>query len=379
MSSGIETNKIVGAILTALLVTVGIGHFGAALFDSGGHGEAELAYPVAAGPVEAEPEGPEIIPTVLPLLADASAADGEALFGACKGCHTAAEGGPNTVGPNLWGVVGRPIGSHEGYSYSDAMASFGGDWTYDQLNEFLYNPRADIDGTKMTFAGIPQLESRANMIAYLRTLSNDPLPLPTQEEIDSAVAAQQADAGGDEAAEPGDEATDEDVATDEADAPEATDSEATVDESEAVTDEADAPEATETEAAPDEGDAADEAVAPTDEAEPEATEPESATDETATEEADAPDAPEANVDEAADESEATDDVAAPVDEVEPEVTEPETTEPETTEPEATSDDAAGSEDAASEDDGAADAGTDDSATPEPAADETAEEPADSDG
>ena len=325
MSSGIETNKIVGAILTALLVTVGIGHFGAALFDSGGHGEAELAYPVAAGPAEAEPEGPEIIPTVLPLLADASPADGEALFGACKGCHNAAEGGPNTVGPNLWDVVGRPIGAHEGYSYSDAMASFGGDWTYDQLNEFLYSPRDDIEGTKMGFAGIPELESRANMIAYLRTLSNDPLPLPTQEEIDSAAAAQQADAGGDEAAEPGDEAAGEGDATDDAAAP-ADEAEPEATEPEATSDEADAPEATEEGEAAVEGEAADESAAPAEEAEPEATEPEATADE----------------------------AAAPAEEAEPEAAEPEATEPE--------------------------APTDDAVAPEePAEDETAEEPAASDG
>lgn len=206
MSSGIETNKIVGAILTALLVTVGIGHFGAALFDAGGHGEAELAYPVAAGTSETEPEEPEVIPTVLPLMADASAADGEALFGACRGCHSANEGGPNSVGPNLWNIVGRPIGGHEGYSYSDAMASMGGEWTYESLNEFLYRPRDFVEGTKMTYAGLPQLEARANLIAYLRSLSSDPAPLPTQEEIDSAVAAQQADAGGGEGTEEGGEA-----------------------------------------------------------------------------------------------------------------------------------------------------------------------------
>lgn len=188
MSSGIETNKIVGAILTALLVTVAIGHFGSALFGSGGHGEAVLAYPVSSeGAVEVAPE-PVVIPTVLPLLADASAADGEALFAACKACHTNTDGGANGVGPALWGVVGRDVASHEGYSYSDALSGIEGNWTYEQLNHFLLKPSAFAPGTKMGFAGLPNVNDRADVIAYLRTLDASPVALPTQDEIDAALA-----------------------------------------------------------------------------------------------------------------------------------------------------------------------------------------------
>lgn len=213
MSSGLETNKIVGAILTALLVTVGISHFGAALFGSGEHGEQVLAYPVAGGEavVPVEPEPAVVVPTVLPLLADASAADGEALFAACRACHTINEGGNNGVGPNLWGVVGADIAAHPDFNYTDALLALEGDWTYDALNRFIHKPGDYAPGTRMTYPGMPSLEDRANLIAYLTTLSSDPLPLPTQDEIDAAVAEQDAAMGGGDTGD-GDAALDEGAA-----------------------------------------------------------------------------------------------------------------------------------------------------------------------
>lgn len=242
MSSGLETNKIVGAILTALLVTVGIGHFGAALFGSGGHGEQVLAYPVAAGeagPVEA-PE-PEVIPTVLPLLADASADDGAALFASrCTSCHSAEEGGANKTGPNLWDIVGKDIASHPDFSYSDALQALEGDWTYEKINVFVHGPREFAPGTRMNFQ-LAGLEDRANVIAYLRTLSSDPAPLPTQEEIDAAVAEQEAAMGGGEEEGEGEEASGEGASDDAAatDEGEGTADEGAADEGEAAEDPAD--------------------------------------------------------------------------------------------------------------------------------------------
>ena len=101
------------------------------------------------------------------------------MFGKCKACHNAEKGGANQVGPNLWGVVGRPIAQHEGFSYSQALSSHaGGTWTYDELNSYLTSPKAWAPGTKMTFAGLSKPEERANVIAYLRSKSNSPPPLP---------------------------------------------------------------------------------------------------------------------------------------------------------------------------------------------------------
>ena len=85
---------------------------------------------------------------------------------------------PNKIGPNLWGVVGRPRASEPGYDYSAAMKAKSGSWTFDELNKFLAGPRNYIPGTKMTFAGLSSENQRADIIAYLHTLSDNPLPLP---------------------------------------------------------------------------------------------------------------------------------------------------------------------------------------------------------
>ncbi|MBK8176472.1 MAG: cytochrome c family protein [Rhodospirillales bacterium] len=113
------------------------------------------------------------------LLASADPAAGEKVFGKCKACHNAENGGPNQVGPNLWGVVGRPIAHHEGFNYSAALSAKNGEtWTYEELNTFITSPKAFVPGTKMTFPGLPKPEDRANVIAFLRTKADSPVPLP---------------------------------------------------------------------------------------------------------------------------------------------------------------------------------------------------------
>ena len=111
------------------------------------------------------------------MIAVASAEAGETVARKCKSCHTFEAGGANRVGPNLWDTVDRDIASIEGYRYSDAMESQEGAWTYDRLWSYLMDPRADIPGTKMGFRGVGDEEDLAALIAYLRTLSNDPAPL----------------------------------------------------------------------------------------------------------------------------------------------------------------------------------------------------------
>ena len=96
----------------------------------------------------------------------------------CVACHTFAEGGKAGLGPNLYGVVGAPRGHMEGYAYSPALKAKTGNWTFAELNEWLTKPAAFAPGTKMTFAGIKDAAQRADVIAYLRTLSASPLPLP---------------------------------------------------------------------------------------------------------------------------------------------------------------------------------------------------------
>lgn len=132
---------------------------------------------VVAGAVAPEPAKIEIDP-VGPLLASASVDEGKKVFRKCSVCHAPDKGGRHKVGPKMWDVVGASKGVHDDYPYSKAMAEFPGEWGYEELNKFLYKPRTYIPGTKMVYAGLRKAEDRANLIAYLRTLSDNPKPLP---------------------------------------------------------------------------------------------------------------------------------------------------------------------------------------------------------
>ena len=104
------------------------------------------------------------------VLGEGDAAKGAKVFGKCKACHKV--DGKNATGPHLDGVVGRPIGSIDGFAYSDAFKTHGDNWTLEHLDNYLTNPKEYIPGNKMSFAGLPKPEDRANVIAYLQSLSN---------------------------------------------------------------------------------------------------------------------------------------------------------------------------------------------------------------
>ena len=142
--------------------------------EGGGGAEAAAMTPIAA------------------LLAKADAKAGEAVFKKCQSCHTDTKDGPNKTGPNLYNLVNRPIATHEGFAYSAAMKDFskGGSvvWDFDHLNHFLLAPKKFIPGTAMGFAGVKKDDERANLILYLHTMADSPVPLPAADAPDSLAA-----------------------------------------------------------------------------------------------------------------------------------------------------------------------------------------------
>ena len=137
----------------------------------------EIAVKEAAGG-EKQAEAKKAVP-IETLLQTASAEKGKSAAKKCGACHTFEKGGPNRVGPNLYGVVNEPRGEGRGFNFSAAMKAKGGTWTFDELNKFLENPKGYIPGTAMGFAGIKKDSERADVIAYLNSLSEHPAPLPT--------------------------------------------------------------------------------------------------------------------------------------------------------------------------------------------------------
>jgi len=126
-------------------------------------------------------------------LASADPTKGEQVFKKCAACHNADKGGANQLGPNLWGVVGAPIGEGRGFAWSDVLAKHGGTWDWDSLSKWLTSPKAFAPGTKMTFAGLSKPEDRADVIAFLNQHSDSPKPMPA---APAAAAAANPAAGG---------------------------------------------------------------------------------------------------------------------------------------------------------------------------------------
>jgi len=198
-----ELNKIAGAILASLLAIV----LPKTLIElrqesaSHSHGAAHVGYTLpsdepkkatavglaalgtattAAAPTAAAaaPAAGKLYDAVKPLLAAASADAGAATFKGCTACHSANKGGANKVGPALWGVVNRKKGAVDGFAYSATLKDMGGEWSYENLTAFINNPKAYAAGTKMVYAGITDPAKMADLMAYLGTLADSPVPLP---------------------------------------------------------------------------------------------------------------------------------------------------------------------------------------------------------
>ena len=114
---------------------------------------------------------------IMAMFASVSAAEGAKVFKKCAACHSINEGGSNKIGPALWGVLGRSVGSVPDYKYSKAMAAYGKNWSFEEMNGFLLKPKEWIKGTKMSFAGLKKAEDRAAVILYMNENTNSPLQL----------------------------------------------------------------------------------------------------------------------------------------------------------------------------------------------------------
>jgi cytochrome c len=175
-----ELNKILGAILATCLFLLVTSFTASAIFapvmpekpgfeiavKEEAHGGGKEAAAAPSEPIEK-------------LLQTASVEKGAAAAKKCVACHTFAKGEKNGVGPNLYGIIGDKKGEGRGFNFSAAMKAKGGEWTFDDLNQFIANPKGYIPGTAMGFAGIPKDTERADVIDYLRTLADNPVPLPT--------------------------------------------------------------------------------------------------------------------------------------------------------------------------------------------------------
>jgi cytochrome c len=185
-----ELNKILGALLGTCLVLLAVHIASGAIFSPpvpakpGYVVEVKQEQPAGPGAPAAPAEEP-----IGNLLASASVQQGAEVAKECELCHNLGKGQGAKIGPDLYGVVGRPVASEAGFNYSAPLKAKGGTWTFDALNTWLTNPRADVPGTMMTFAGISNEHQRAEVIAYLNSNSDKPLPLPKAAESKPAAPA----------------------------------------------------------------------------------------------------------------------------------------------------------------------------------------------
>jgi cytochrome c len=188
-----EINKILGALLGTCLILLAVHIASGAIFTPAT--PAKPGYEIAVKEEQpAQPSGGTAAPAGQPieaLLPTASIPAGTSDAKVCEVCHNFGKGQGTKIGPDLYGVVGRPVASVAGFNYSAALKAKGGTWTFDALNTWIENPRADVPGTAMTFAGLPSEKQRADVIDYLNSNSDNPLPLPAA----PAAAQNQAPSG----------------------------------------------------------------------------------------------------------------------------------------------------------------------------------------
>lgn len=187
-----EWNKIIGAVLGTLLFVVAVKIFSEAIFEvpmPAKPGYIVQGVPAASTAASSAQPAEEPLPDFGTVLAKADATKGQQISGRCQQCHDLSKGGPDKIGPNLWGIVGRARASRASFSYSSAMSSSHEPWTFEALFRYLKSPQAVVPGTKMTFAGLPSAQDRIDLIAWLRTQSDSPVPIPPPKPAQPAAGA----------------------------------------------------------------------------------------------------------------------------------------------------------------------------------------------
>lgn len=175
----LELNKIAGALLATCLGVLAVNIAAGAIFAPGKLDRPAYIIAVPERRVGPGDTSKSVLTETLPvLLAKSDPKRGETVAKQCSACHTFDKGAANKVGPNLFGIVGRPKGAASGFNYSAALKAKGGEWTFDDLDRFIANPKAVLPGTTMAYAGLTRAGQRADLINYLRTLSETPVPLP---------------------------------------------------------------------------------------------------------------------------------------------------------------------------------------------------------
>ncbi len=198
-------NTIAGWVLFSGIIALGLSIVSGMYFEGDTpHRPHEMGYPIAGVVEEGAEEGPDLGT----LLAAADPAKGQTVFAKCASCHSIEQGGANGIGPNLFGIIGKPVGKHAaGFAYSSDLVGLGGTWTYELMDQWLKSPKGLVPGTKMSFAGLGNPEDRANVIAYLKANGGGPdypapaAPAAAEGEAAAADAAAGPEAGEEQGAE----------------------------------------------------------------------------------------------------------------------------------------------------------------------------------
>ena len=176
--NGFELNKIIAAILATVVMVFGINKVTDIIFiPDKPQQSAYKVEKIEPALASASNTGPTHV-GISELLAMGTIEHGEKVFKRCSACHMIATGGKNMIGPNLWSIIGKKTGAASGYKYSKALAAYGKEWSFEEMNGFLIKPSAHIKGTKMAFAGLKKEKDRASVILYMNSKSDKPLPTP---------------------------------------------------------------------------------------------------------------------------------------------------------------------------------------------------------